>query len=95
MAAAGLWAIAAFAQTPPEVRVIPPPPGMRPEAPPVLRPFIKNYRPNPAAVCSILLVEVPVAKEVEFKIRKLRPSTPVEPMPSVPVPAPPCKEEKR
>jgi hypothetical protein len=92
---AGLCAAAAFAQTQPDVRTIVPSPGARAGVARTLRQFMKDARPTQAAMCSIPLTEVPIPRNMHSRMKILRPPAPVEPMPSVPLPAPPCKEEKR
>jgi len=102
VAAAGIWAMACFAQAPlAPVNVAPPWPGDRPNTTRALREFMKKYsqqnRENRAAVCAIPLTEVPIAKNVE-PMPSFRPSAApdnIDRIPSVPLPAPPCKEEKR
>jgi hypothetical protein len=85
--------MAASAQTPPRV-TMPESPKMFAETDRALLELVKNYRPDKSAACSIPLTEVPVAKNVK-PMPTLRPRKSVEPMPLVPLPAPPCKEEKR
>lgn len=94
---AGLWAMAASAQTLPRLIVKPGAPIEYTETGRALRELVKNYRPDMSSVCSIPLTEVPVAKGVVRMDRMpiLRPRKQVEPMPFVPLPAPPCQEEKR
>jgi hypothetical protein len=98
--AAGLL-MAASAQTPPQVITMPPESAnVYAETDRALLDLLKNYHPGDSAVCSIPLIEVPVAKSVEHIERSapkriLRPRKPVEPMPLAPLPAPPCREEKR
>jgi hypothetical protein len=94
---AAVLLVAASAQTPQGVTMPPASPRIRTETERALRELVKNYRLDTSAVCSIPLTEVPVAKTVERKepIRILRPPKPVESMPLVPLPAPPCQEEKR
>ena len=96
MAAAGLWAMAASAQIPPPGNAAPPWPGARKDATQALRKLMKGYRLNivTTPVCSIPLVEVPVSKNVE-RMPAMRPSKDVGTMRFAPLPAPPCKEEKR
>jgi hypothetical protein len=89
----------ASAQAPlPAVNVASPWPGAGPDTTRALREFMKKYsQQNRAAVCTIPLTEVPVAKNVE-PMPSFRPSAApenIDRMPSVPLPAPPCKEEKR
>jgi hypothetical protein len=91
--------MAASAQAPlPAVNVAPPWPGTGPDTTRALREFMKKYsQQNRAAVCAIPLTEVPVAKDVS-RMPSFRPSAEqenIDRMPSVPLPAPPCKEEKR
>jgi len=94
--------MAAFAQAPlPPVNVAPPWPGDRPDTTRALRELMRKYsqenRENRAAGCAIPLTEVPLAKTVE-PMPRFRPSAEpenIDRMPSVPLPAPPCKEEKR
>jgi hypothetical protein len=94
MAAALLWALAASAQIPPDVKPAPPPPEVRadPERSPRL--FMRNDRSNEAAVCAIPLSRVPVSKNLP-RMPIVRPRKAVEPMPFVKLPAPPCKETGR
>jgi hypothetical protein len=89
-----LFAMAAFAQTVPPVIVTHPPPVTYAKSERILRDMLKTYRQDESAVCAIRLTEVPVSKNTK-PMRVLRPSGAVEPMPMVPLPAPPCKEEKR
>jgi hypothetical protein len=88
------WAMAAAAQTLPQITITMEAPDVRMPTVRSWREFAKNYRSEHPSVCSIPLTEVPVAKNVE-PMPILRPPKPVEPMPMVPLPAPPCKEEKR
>ena len=92
--AAGLSALTTFAQTLPRLIVKPGAPIDYTETGRKLLELVKNYRPDQSSVCSIPLTEVPVARSSK-PMPILRPRQPVEPMPLVPLPAPPCKEEKR
>ena len=96
VAAAWLWAMAASAQTPPPGNVAPPWPGARPDATQALRKFMKDNRLNivTTTVCSIPLIEVPVSKNVE-RMPVMRPRKAAGTVRTVPLPAPPCKEEQR
>ena len=101
MIAAGIWAMALSAQTPPpQSTVMPQAPLVRPETERALRELVKKYNQDQTAVCSIPLLEAPAAKNVE-RMPTLRPRTEPENsdkmdrMPSVKLPAPPCQEEKR
>jgi hypothetical protein len=91
---AAVLLMAASAQTPEGVTMPPESPKARAETERALRRLMKNYRPDKSAVCSIPLTEVPMAQNVR-PMPILRPRAPIEPMPLVPLPAPPCKEEKR
>ena len=102
MMAAGIWAMALSAQTPPwrfpgvpQFTVTPQAPVVRPKTAVVLRQLLKSYgRENPA-VCSIPLLQVPVAGNVE-QMPVLRPRADnIDNMPSVKLPAPPCQEEEK
>jgi len=105
MMAAGIWAMALSAQTPPPQRfpgvpqftVTPQAPLVRPEAEAALRQLLKGSSQGETAVCSIPLLEVPAAKNVErmpiFHPRAEPENT--DHMPLVKLPAPPCQEEKR
>jgi hypothetical protein len=88
--AAGLWA--ASAQTLPPVITMPPATTnyvyMDWSKP------LKDSRLESLHVCSIPLIEVPVAKTMKG-MRILRPSEQVDRMPLIPLPAPPCEENKR
>ena len=80
MIAAGIWAMALSAQ-----------------APPAAAARQESCSPEEMAVCSIPLTEAHVTKNVE-RMPTLRPRAEpdnIDPMPSVKLPAPPCKEEKR
>ena len=96
---AGVCAAALSAQTvQPEVSVIPQAPAVRPQTGRELRQWMKNFgQQNEAAVCSIPLLQVPIAKDVDrmphFQPRDEPEGT--DRMPLVKMPAPPCKEEKR
>jgi hypothetical protein len=104
MIAAGIWAMALSAQTPPlrfpgvpQFTVTPPPAAARQEATRALRQLLKSYSQEEAAMCSIPLLEAPVEKNAE-RMPVLRPRAEpdnIDDMPSVKLPAPPCKEEKR
>jgi hypothetical protein len=102
MMAAGIWAMALSAQTPPwrfpgvpQFTVTPQAPVVRPEIQGALRQLLKSDSPEKTGVCSIPLLEVPVAKNVE-RMPTFRPrAEPIDHMPSVKLPAPPCQEEKR
>jgi hypothetical protein len=90
MIAAGIWAMALSAQAPPAAAA-------RQEATRAMRQLLKSYSPEEMAVCSIPLTEARVTKNVE-RMPTLRPRAEpdnIDPMPSVKLPAPPCKEEKR
>ena len=95
MVAAGIWAMALSAQTPPPQAAV-----VRPETIRALRELVKSYNQGETAVCSIPLRAVPVAKDVE-RMPTFRPRADPEDlakmdhMPSVRLPAPPCEEEKR
>jgi hypothetical protein len=85
---------------PPRFTVVPQAPVVRPETERALRELVKSHSQEETAVCSIPLREVLVAKNVErmptFRPRA-EPDNPdkMDHMPSVKLPAPPCKEEKR
>ena len=88
--AAGIWAMAVSAQTPPAEAA-------RQEAPRTLRQLLKSSSPEEAPVCSIPLLEARVTKDAE-RMPTFRPRAEpdnIDHMPSVKLPAPPCKEEKR
>src|ERR1039458_4594499 len=102
MMAAGIGPMALSAQTPPwrfpgvpQFTVTPQAPVVRPELQGALRQLLKSDSPEKTGVCSIPLLEVSVAKNVE----RMRPlgqrAAPIAHMPSVKLPAPPCQEEKR
>jgi len=101
MMAAGIWAMALSAQTPPPQRfpgvpqftVTPQAPLVRPEAEAALRQLLKGSSQGEPAVCAIPLLEVPLTKDVE-PMPVMRPPDNIDRM-MVYVPAPPCKEEKR
>ena len=93
--------MAAFAQTAPRVNVAPPWPGTRPDTARALRELMRKYsrdtQYSQANVCSIPLTEVPVAKDMP-RMPAFRPRAEpegIDRMPSVSLPAPPCREEKR
>jgi hypothetical protein len=86
--------MAARAQTVPPVLVIPPPSVEHESMERTLREILKKNGEEKSAVCSIPLKQVLVANNA-IPMRVFRPRKPVEPMPLVPLPAPPCKEEKR
>jgi hypothetical protein len=97
--AAGIVVMAAPAQTPPQTNVAPPWPGLRPDTTRALRGYMKkqltDHPGTMASTCSIPLVKVPLPKEVE-PMPTMRPSAgPELDRMFVPLPAPPCKEEKR
>ena len=102
MLAAGVWSLALSAQTAPPQRfpgvpqftAAPPAPVVRPETERALRDLVKKYNPGETAVCSIPLLEVPVAKDVE-QMPILLPSADNIDHISVKPPAPPCEENKR
>ncbi len=91
---AALWITSAMAQTAAETTVTLVEPGNKANAERALREYLKRYRREKTAACSIPLREVPVAKKAK-PIRNLRPAKPVEPMPLAPLPAPPCEENRR
>jgi len=99
---AGIWAMAAFAQSPaPAVNVAPPWTGASPDSTRALRELVKKYsqesRESKTAACAIPLLEVPVAGSA-IRIPTIRPRGEpenIDRMPSVALPAPPCQEEKR
>ena len=94
-----LWIMLASAQTPPQVTAKPEAPVARADMAQALRELMKKDRPNKPAACAIPLIEVRIAKGAARMtidpMPILRPNKLVEPMPLVPLPAPPCKEEKR
>jgi hypothetical protein len=96
---AGIWAGTLSAQSvQPEPTIIPQAPAVRPEAKRALRQWMKKFgQQSEAAVCSIPLLEVLIAKDIDrmphFKPRD-EPEN-IDRMPPVKMPAPPCKEEKR
>ena len=104
MMAAGIWAMALSAQTAPrrfpgvpQFTVMPRAPVVRPETEGGLRQLLKSYSREKTAVCSIPLLEVRVANNVE-RMPTIRPRAEpenIDHMPMVKLPAPPCKEEKR
>jgi hypothetical protein len=101
MMAAGLWALALSAQTPPPMRfpgvpqftVPPKTPLVRPEVEASPRQLLKGSGPGETTVCAIPLLEAPLTKNVE-QMPVMRPPDNIDRM-MVYVPAPPCKEEKR
>ena len=98
MFSAAAFVTTLFGQTAPELpTVLPEPRTFRPEAQRALREYMKKYSQEKPGVCSIPLLEVPVSKNVA-KMPNVLPPAPHDEavrMPSVKVPAPPCKEEKR
>ena len=102
--AAGIWAMALSAQTPPlrlpgvpQFIVTPPARAASEDAKRALRQLLKSYSQEEAAMCSIPMLEAPVEKNAE-RMPVLRPRAEpdnIDDMPSVKLPAPPCKEEKR
>jgi hypothetical protein len=102
--AAGIWATALSAQTPqlrlpgvPQFIVTPPARAASEEATRALRQLLKSSSPEEAPVCSIPLLEARVTKDAE-RMPTFRPRAEpdnIDHMPSVKLPAPPCKEEKR
>jgi len=95
--AVSAWAMALSAQTP---AATPQAPVIRPETERTLRELVTKYSQEEMAVCSIPLLEVPVAKNVE-RMPTVRPRAypeglaRIDRMPLVKPPAPPCQEEKR
>jgi hypothetical protein len=102
MIAAGIWAMALSAQTPPwrfpgvpQFTLMPQARAVRPEIQGALRQLLKSDSPEKTAVCSIPLLEAPVAKNVE-RIPTFRPRVDnIDHMPLVKLPAPPCQEEEK
>ena len=102
--AAGIWATASSAQTPPvrlpgvpQFILTPPARAAGEEAKRALRQVLKSYNQEEAPVCSIPLLEARVEKNAE-RMPALRPRADpdnIDHMPSVKLPAPPCQEEKR
>jgi len=103
VAAVGMWAMALSAQTPPlllrfpgvpQFTAAPKAPVTRAKTVGVVRELGK-YEPGETAVCSIPLREVPVANNVERMPVWRPPAEPIDHMPLVKLPAPPCQEDKR
>jgi len=94
--------MALSAQTPqwrfpgiPQFTVTPQAPVVRPKTKVVLRQLLNRDSPEETGVCSIPLLQVPVAENVEL-MPVLHPRADnIDNMPSVKLPAPPCQEEKR
>jgi hypothetical protein len=96
---AGIWAGTLSAQSvQPEPTIIPQAPAVRPEAKRARRQWMKKFgQRNEAAVCSIPLLQIPIPKDID-RMPYFRPRDEpdnIDRVPSVKVPAPPCKEEKR
>jgi hypothetical protein len=102
MIVAGISAMALSAQTPPQrfpgvpqFSVTPHAPVVSPATDRALRQLLQSYSPEKTGVCSIPLLELAVAKNVE-QIPTVRPrAESIDHMPTVKLPAPPCNEEKR
>jgi hypothetical protein len=103
LAAAGAWAMALSAQTPPPMRLpdapkftlAPQARAAHPEVQAALRKYLQSYSLEATTVCAIPLLRAPVPDNLE-QMPVLRPGADsIDRMPFVNLPAPPCDEEKR
>ncbi|HXM40320.1 MAG TPA: hypothetical protein VN924_03665 [Bryobacteraceae bacterium] len=103
MVAAGIWALALSAQAAPtqkfpgvpQFTAAPPVAAVGPEAEVALRQLLNSDGQRGTAVCSIPLLEVHVAKDVEQMPVLRQRADNIDRMSLVKPPTPPCEENKR